>query len=93
MTAANFESESLDGISGLHFHTLCEQGADALRNTAAVFEEKFGNYLHGMKWVNFGGGHHITKPGYDIDTLIEVIAHFKKKYSVEVYLEPGEAGV
>ena len=93
VTAANFESESLDGISGLHFHTLCEQGADALRNTVAVFEEKFGNYLHGMKWVNFGGGHHITKPGYDIDTLIEVIAHFKKKYSVEVYLEPGEAVV
>lgn len=93
VTASNFEPESLCGIGGLHFHTLCEQGADALKHTALAFEEKFGKYLYDMKWVNFGGGHHITKPGYDVDTLIGVINHFKEKYGVDVYLEPGEAVV
>lgn len=93
VTAANFKPDELDGISGLHFHTLCEQGADALKHTCSAFEEKFGKYLYGMKWVNFGGGHHITKPGYDINTLIEVIVRFKEKYGVDVYIEPGEAVV
>ncbi len=93
VTAAGFETQGFDGISGLHFHTLCEQGADALKHTAAVFEEKFGEYLYNMRWLNFGGGHHITKPGYDVDMLIDVIIHFKEKYGVDVYLEPGEAVV
>ncbi len=91
VTLAHFKPDDLDGISGLHFHTMCEQGADTLMRTAAVFEEKFGQYLRGMKWVNFGGGHHITRKGYDINTLIDVITHFKEKYDVQVYLEPGEA--
>lgn len=78
-------------IDGLHFHTLCEQDSDALEETAAVFEEKFQPWLKRVKWVNFGGGHHITRPGYDIDRLCRVIEHFKERYGVEVYLEPGEA--
>lgn len=91
VTAENFREDELDGIDGLHFHTMCEQGADTLERTAAVFEEKFGQYLYNMKWVNFGGGHHITREDYDTEKLIEVILHFKEKYGVEVYLEPGEA--
>ena len=63
---ADFRADLLDGIDGLHFHTLCEQGADALAATLEAVEEKFGKYLHGMKWLNFGGGHHITREGYDI---------------------------
>ncbi len=88
---AEFEGESLEGISGLHFHTLCEQGFDPLARTLDVVEQKFGHLLPQMKWVNFGGGHHITAPGYDIEGLIERIRTFKEKYQVEVYLEPGEA--
>ncbi|MBT0654651.1 carboxynorspermidine decarboxylase [Geomobilimonas luticola] len=86
-----FEGRSLDGVEGLHFHTLCEQLFEPLERTARVFEEKFGRYLHGMKWLNLGGGHHITREGYDIDALVELITYFKRKYDVEVYLEPGEA--
>ncbi len=82
---------SFEGIDGLHFHTLCELGADALTRTLAVIEQKFGSLLKQVSWVNFGGGHHITKPGYDIDALVELIKAFKVKYDVEVYLEPGEA--
>jgi len=78
-------------IDGLHFHTLCEQGADALEITLRAVEEKFGKYLSKCKWVNFGGGHHITRKDYDIDLLIKLIKNFKKKYHVDVYLEPGEA--
>jgi carboxynorspermidine decarboxylase len=81
----------LAGISGLHFHNLCELGADSLQRTLAVFEEKFGKYLDGMEWVNFGGGHHITRPGYDLDLLCDLINDFKNRHSLEVYLEPGEA--
>ncbi len=78
-------------IDGLHFHTLCEQNADALAITLKAVEEKFGSYLHQCKWVNFGGGHHITRPDYDIDLLIKLIREFSEKYQVQVYLEPGEA--
>src|SRR5699024_2954412 len=80
-------------LDGLHFHTLCEQNSDDLETTARAFEEKFEKYLHGLKWVNFGGGHHITRPDYDIETLVSVIEHFRDTYGVQVYLEPGEAVV
>ena len=86
-----FEGRSLSGVEGLHFHTLCEQLFEPLERTAKVFEEKFGSFLPGMKWINFGGGHHITREGYDIDGLVELVKYFRDKYDVEVYLEPGEA--
>lgn len=88
---SEFKEECLDGIEGLHFHTLCEQNADDLVRTFAAFEEKFGSYLKQMKWLNLGGGHHITRPDYQIDSLKELISSIKEKYEVEVYLEPGEA--
>ena len=78
-------------LDGLHFHTLCEQNSDALEKTLAAFEEKFGRYIPQMKWINFGGGHHITRPDYDRERLIRLINDFRAKYGVEVYLEPGEA--
>ena len=86
-----FEGQSLDGISGLHFHTLCEQNADALEITLQAVEEKFGEFLPQMEWVNFGGGHHITRDDYDVDLLCSLINRFKEKYGVQVILEPGEA--
>ena len=86
-----FEGRSLDGVEGLHFHTLCEQLFEPLERTARVFEEKFGEFLPQMKWLNLGGGHHITREGYDIDGLVELLKYFKGKYDLEVYLEPGEA--
>ncbi len=88
---AEFEGKSLDGVDGLHFHTLCEQLFEPLARTAKVVEEKFGAFLPQMKWLNFGGGHHITREGYDIDGLVELIKYFQEKYGVQVYLEPGEA--
>lgn len=91
VTIANFRGDQLDGVSGLHFHTLCEQDADALVTTLNAFEKKFGKYLSRMEWVNFGGGHHITREDYDVGALVRVINEFKAKYSVQVYLEPGEA--
>lgn len=91
ITLANFRQELLEGISGFHFHTLCEQNADALIETLAAFEEKFGQYLYQMEWINFGGGHHITREDYDVEALIGAIKSFKEKYGVKVYLEPGEA--
>jgi carboxynorspermidine decarboxylase len=88
----NFEKENLQGLEGLHFHNLCELGADALERTLKVFEEKFGEFLPQMKWVNFGGGHHITRSDYGVDLLIRIIKDFKNRYPhLEVYLEPGEA--
>lgn len=87
----NFQADLLEGIEGLHFHTLCEQGSDALIETLAVVEEKFGEFIPQMKWINFGGGHHITKEDYNRQALIDCIKQFKEKYQVEVYLEPGEA--
>ncbi len=86
-----FEGKSLAGVEGLHFHTLCEQLFEPLERTARVFEERFGSYLHGMKWLNLGGGHHITREGYDLDALVELVKYFREKYGLEVYLEPGEA--
>jgi carboxynorspermidine decarboxylase len=88
---AEFEGRSLSGVEGLHFHTLCEQLFEPLERTARVFEDNFGQFLPGMRWLNLGGGHHITREGYDIDALVELIRYFKGKYGVEVYLEPGEA--
>jgi carboxynorspermidine decarboxylase len=88
---AEFDGRSLSGVEGLHFHTLCEQLFEPLERTAAAFEEKFGRFLPGMKWLNLGGGHHITREGYDIDGLVELVRYFREKYGLEVYLEPGEA--
>jgi carboxynorspermidine decarboxylase len=81
------------GISGLHFHTLCEQNVDALVTTLAAVEQKFGEYLNHICWLNFGGGHHITREDYDIDTLISEINRIQDTYGLTVYLEPGEAVV
>lgn len=88
---SQFEGESLEGISGLHFHTLCEQDVEPLKRTLAAVEAQFGDLLHTMEWVNFGGGHHITRPDYLVDELIEVVKAFSAKYGVQVFLEPGEA--
>lgn len=83
----------LDGLTGLHFHTLCEQNADALEATLAAVEEKFGKYIAKMRWMNFGGGHHITRPDYDLERLVHIVQDFRKRWpNIEtVYLEPGEA--
>jgi carboxynorspermidine decarboxylase len=91
VTRNNFEPDRLDGISGLHFHTLCELNADSLARTLPVFEAKFGPFLSGMEWVNFGGGHHITRSDYDVNLLCDLINGFKTRYPLEVFLEPGEA--
>lgn len=92
VTRANFEPDELDGISGLHFHTLCELDSDSLERTLSAFEEKFGEFLPRMKWVNMGGGHHITRPGYDLERLCRVLSGFHERHPhLEIYLEPGEA--
>lgn len=91
VTLENFQPERLGGVDGLHFHTLCEQDADALLATVQAVEEKFGAWLGQMKWLNFGGGHHITRPGYDIPALEACVRRIQRKYNVQVYLEPGEA--
>ena len=85
------DPEFLRGISGLHFHALCEESAEALERVVAVFERDFGEYFAGLKWVNFGGGHHITKRGYDVERLVRLVRNFREKWGLEVYLEPGEA--
>jgi carboxynorspermidine decarboxylase len=82
---------SLDGISGLHFHTLCEQDFPPLARTVAAFEERFGEFIPGMEWINFGGGHHITRPDYQTDELIGLMRDFQARHRVQAYLEPGEA--
>ncbi|MDY4168253.1 MAG: carboxynorspermidine decarboxylase [Fournierella sp.] len=92
-TLANFDESLLPLLDGLHFHTLCEQNSDDLETTVAAFEEKFGRYLHGLKWINLGGGHHITRKDYDRERLVRIVKHLKDTYQVEVYLEPGEAVV
>ncbi|MDE6024818.1 MAG: carboxynorspermidine decarboxylase [Lachnospiraceae bacterium] len=81
----------LTGISGIHFHTMCEQGAEVLDRTLDVVEDKFGEYLHKLEWINIGGGHHITKDGYNTSLLIERVKGLREKYNIEVYIEPGEA--
>lgn len=97
ITARNFDREVqknprlLDGVDGLHFHTLCEQNADDLETTLQAVEEKFGKYLKRMKWLNMGGGHHITREDYDVERLIRCVRHMKETYGLEIYLEPGEA--
>ena len=90
VTLENFEEDELEGIDGLHFHTMCEQNSDTLERTLKAIEEKFGKYFYNMKWINFGGGHHIAKEGYDVERLINCINYMKNKYDVDVYLEPGE---
>lgn len=91
VTLKHFRPELLDGVSGLHFHTLCEQDSDALAATLDVVEEKFGKWLSQFEWINFGGGHHITQEGYDINLLENCIMRMQEKYGLQVYLEPGEA--
>ncbi len=88
---SDFDGQDLDGISGLHFHTLCEQNAQDLQTTLIAVEEQFGEFLPHMEWVNFGGGHHITRDDYDIDLLCRLISDFKAKHDLQVILEPGEA--
>lgn|SRR5690554_1447854 len=88
---SSFEGQSLEDVTGLHFHALCEQGADVLERTLEKVEERFGEAIRKMRWVNFGGGHHITREGYDVDGLIRTIKGFRERYGVEVILEPGEA--
>ncbi len=91
-TKKNFDESILPELDGLNFHALCEQNVDALEGVLAAFEEKFGAYIDGMKYINFGGGHHITRKDYDVEKLIEVIKAFKARHNnIEVYLEPGEA--
>ncbi len=91
ITPQEFDAEDLGGVSGLHFHTLCEQDSDDLEITLNAVEEKFGKYLKDMQWINFGGGHHITRKGYGITRLEKCIKRMQEKYGLEVYLEPGEA--
>lgn len=91
VTRKEFQEDHLSGISGLHFHCLCELNADALARTVAAFETRFGHLMERMSWVNFGGGHHITRKDYDVAGLCETIRGFQQRYPVTVYLEPGEA--
>ena len=90
-TRANFLEDEIEGLDGLHFHTLCEQNVDALIKTLRAFEENFGRFLPSMKWLNLGGGHHITREDYGVETLVKELLRLKKTYGVEVYLELGEA--
>ena len=89
---ADLQGVDVQGLEGLHFHTLCEQNSDALERTLAAFEQRFGAYLARMQWVNFGGGHHITRENYDRERLVRLVRDFKQRYPhLTVYLEPGEA--
>ena len=90
-TLENFDDEVLKYVDGLNFHALCEQNVDALEEVLSVFEENFSKYFQNLKYINFGGGHHITKSGYDVEKLIKIVKEFRLKYGVDVYLEPGEA--
>ncbi len=90
-TRANVTAADLDGLDGLHFHTLCQKNSDALGRAITAFETKFGEFIPQMKWVNFGGGHHITRPDYDLELLVRLLTEFRAKWKVPVYLEPGEA--
>ena len=91
ITRKNFRSDDIRGVTGLHMHTLCEQNSDDLEATIAALEEKFGDILPEMEWINLGGGHHITRSDYDIPRLERCIRHLQDKYGLEVFLEPGEA--
>ncbi|MCR6590759.1 carboxynorspermidine decarboxylase [Campylobacter insulaenigrae] len=89
--SCDFENEDIGEVSGLHFHALCEESAHSLELVLNAFEDKFQPYIKKMKWINFGGGHHITRQGYDVQKLIDICKKFSDKYNVQVYLEPGEA--
>ena len=91
VTLANFPEELPAGVEGLHFHTLCEQNSDDLITTFKAFETKFGKFFGQLKWLNLGGGHHITRADYDVQALIDLVKYIRSTYGVEVYLEPGEA--
>ena len=91
VTIEKFRPELLEYVDGLHFHTLCEQDAQPLHDTLKEVERQFGEWLPKMKWLNFGGGHHITREGYDIALLEPCICDMKEKYDLEIFLEPGEA--
>lgn len=91
VTLANFPEELPEGVEGLHFHTLCEQNSDDLVTTFKAFEAKFGKFFGQLKWLNLGGGHHITRADYDVEALIDLVKYIRSTYGVEVYLEPGEA--
>lgn len=91
ITRKNLRADDLHGVTGLHFHTLCEQNSDDLKRTLDAVEEKFGDILPNMEWINFGGGHHITREDYDIPLLEDCIVRMREKYGLEVFLEPGEA--
>ncbi|OOZ35702.1 carboxynorspermidine decarboxylase [Solemya velesiana gill symbiont] len=91
VTPETFRPKELEGIEGLHFHALCECGADSLERTLQAFEARFGQWIPRMKWINFGGGHLMTREGYDVDLLIRLVRDFRKRYGTEVYLEPGGA--
>jgi len=91
ITLSQLDESVLEGITGLHFHTLCEQGFEPLSRTVAAVEKYFGHLLSQMDWVNFGGGHHITADGYNINGLVELVQVFRQRHNVEVYMEPGEA--
>ena len=93
VTAPATAGEDMDGLSGLHFHTLCELGPDALQRTLAVVERDFDRCLAGLQWVNMGGGHHITAADYDIDALVSLIIAFRQRHDLAVFLEPGAAVV
>ena len=88
---SELEDGRLEGLSGFHFHTLCEQGAEPLAETLEAVEKRFGKYLSRLKWINFGGGHHITRDGYNMPLLEQCIRRMQDKYGLKVYLEPGEA--
>ena len=92
-TLDNFDESILPFIDGLHMHTLCEQNSDALAATCEALEQKFGKYLYNIRWLNLGGGHHITRDDYDISLLIDTVKGLRDKYGVQIYLEPGEAAV
>jgi carboxynorspermidine decarboxylase len=93
ITREEFNEGDLDDISGLHFHTMCEQNVQTLERTLKVVAQQFGHLLGGLRWVNFGGGQHITSPGYDKAKLCQIIRDFGRRYDLQVYLEPGEAVV
>jgi len=90
-TLENVDESTLNKVDGLNFHALCEQNVDALEEVLVTFEKNFSKYFKNLKYINFGGGHHITKKGYDIEKLIWIIKEFRLKYQIDVYLEPGEA--
>ena len=91
ITRDQLDGQDLTGIDGLHFHVMCEQGADVLARVLKIFEQQFGDLIAGRRWVNFGGGHHITRPDYDIELLVKLVRDFRQRYGTEVILEPGEA--